>query len=145
MSTRPNKINKPQTSVRQAARQDAFKYGIALLKQAKSIDDPESRSEAEKAAVRYFIKDAIIPLTPQFVLTFVTVITVLEVATCIIAILKLPFGVSSVIIVITACFWFILVAIALALGKVFSEAVLAKIMTSTFGKLIEKVSFWKSQ
>jgi hypothetical protein len=143
LSTQPKKTSRKK-SVKQGVRQDAFKQGIALLEQSKLIADPASRREAERAAVRYFIKDAIVPLTPQYVLSFITIITIIETAICIMVILKLPLLLNTAIIIVTSCFWFTLTVIALALGHVFSEAMLAKLMTTAFGKLIEKISILRS-
>jgi hypothetical protein len=54
-------------------------------------------------------------------------------------------AVASGIVIVTGGFWLILISVALALGDVLSQKLLTKIMTSTFGKIVEKVALWKSQ
>jgi hypothetical protein len=99
---------------------------------------------AQKAAINICIKGAIAPIGRLPLLTFVTLITLVEGAICVTAILKLPLVFYPAIIFVTLCLWFILIVVALALGDVFSETVLAKLMTTVFGKLIERVSQWMS-
>lgn len=143
MSTLPSGPRKKK-SLKSKAVEDSFQQGLTLLKQSKTITTPELRRAAEKAAVRLFIKDTFVPLSPAAVLSFVTLLTVAEAAVCIVAILQLSAALSSVIVIVTACFWFVLVAVALALGGKLSEATLAKLMTTAFSKLIEKFSSWRS-
>jgi hypothetical protein len=144
VSTLPNGPPK-RKSIKKRAVEDSFQQGLTLLKESKSITTPALRTAAEKAAVRLFIKDTFVPLSPLAVLSFVTVLTLAEAAVCVVSILKLPIALSTAIVVVTACFWFTLVAIALALGGKLSEATLAKLMTTAFGKIIEKFSLWRSK
>lgn len=143
MSTLPSGPPKKK-SLKKKAVADSFQQGMTLLKQSQLITTPSLRTAAEKAAVRLFIKDAFVPLSPIVVLSFVTVLTLAEAVVCVVVILKLSAMLSTAIILVTACFWFTLVAVALALGGKLSEGTLAKLLTTAFGKLVEKILFWRS-
>jgi hypothetical protein len=133
----------PRTrSVRAAAKEESFQKGIRLLNEAKSIDDPALKLLAQQAAIQICIKDAVVPLGRKTLLTFVATSTVVEAALCIIVILNLPEWAASAIVIVTGGLWVILVAVVLALGNVLSETILAKLMTTVFGKIVEKIAFW---
>jgi NAD/NADP transhydrogenase alpha subunit len=143
LSTPPKKAQKG--SVRGAAKKQSFQKGLDLLQESKSIADPDLRRAAQEAALKICIGDAIVPMSRSALLWFISVATIIETAICIAAIVKAPMVVASGIVIVTGGFWLILISVALALGDVLSQKLLTKIMTSTFGKIVEKVALWKSQ
>jgi hypothetical protein len=138
----PPKKTTPKKSVKTAAKEESFQKGLRLLKEAKSIDDPALKELAQKAAIQICIRDAVVPLDRNVLLRSVVIACVIEAAICILALLILPGWAASGIVVVTGGIWLILVAVCLSLGNVISETILAKLMTTVFGKMMEKIFFW---